>query len=144
MDKLGNPVYLTLPPEDDEGCIEYKWNLSGIDRYKRNKLISQMRWRVCQSTNYSALYIIGVHDNGQVTGLSFSDFTTTYVNLLDCANVAKLYTCLLFLRRFGGRKSYWGVVQVFSCIAPKKKLCSDIDLPSIPTHEIPNYLLRIY
>ena len=142
MDKLGNQVYLTLPPEDDEGNVEYKWNLARINSYKRNKLSSQMRWRVQEaSDNNSALYILGVHDNGQLTGLDRTDLIATYINLIDCASKVGLYACLRMFRRTSGADTYWAILQVFHRPQAKCDVKFDHDLPRVPVHNIPKYLL---
>jgi GTPase len=143
MDKLGNHVHLTLPPEEDEGDVEYKWNLAKMNAYKHNKITSQMRWRVQEaSENQSALYILGVHDNGQLTGLCRDDLTNTYVNLMDCASQVGLYTCLRLFKKIRGTESYWAILQVFDHPLKKRDVHSDYDLPQIPHHEIPDYLMN--
>ncbi len=142
MDKLGNRVHITLPPEDDEGNIEYKWNLANINSYKRNKLTSQMKWRVKESSDSnSALYILGIHDNGQLTGLARNDLIATYINLIDCASRVGLYTCLRSFRQI--HSDYWALLQVFYHSRLKSEVKTDYDLPQVPNHDIPDYLCSI-
>lgn len=148
MDKLGNRVYATLPPEDDEGCIEYKWSLAKVNSTKHNKLTSQMKWRVCQASNsYSALYILGIHDNGQLTGISRKDLIATYLNLLDCAREGNLYGCVRKFQRFRDSEKYWAILQIFHNTErdvyrqQKKSAHSDLDLPHIPNHKLPTFFV---
>lgn len=140
MDNFGNRIYAILPPENDEGCIEYKWNLAKMNHNKCNKLVSQMRWRVCQDpNNYSALYILGIHDGGQLTGLSKNKIIATYLNLLTCANTANLYMCMRKLLQIENTGKYWAILQIFH---NKKKYHtqSDLDLPTIPKHKLPSFI----
>jgi len=142
MDKLGNHIYSTLPPENDNGDVEYKWNLAHMDKYKRSKITSQMRWRVKDSSRkQSALYILGVHDNGQLTGLNRNDLIATYTNLMDCANKLGLFTCLRRFKQFSDSGAYWAIMQVFEHPVSKCNIHTDYDLPPVPEHPLPDYLL---
>ena len=138
MDKLGNYIYNTLPPEDDYGDVEYKWSLASMNDYKRSKITSQMKWRILEESEHqSVLYILGIHDNGDLTGLPRSDLIATYVNLMDCAQSIDMFTCLRKFERLGDSK-YWAVMQVF-----KRPPCSvkcDQDLPDVPYHNLPEYI----
>ncbi len=141
MDKLGNRIHLTLPPEDDDGDVEYKWNLARMNDYKRTKITSQMRWRVEEASgNQSTLYVLGVHDNGQLTGLCRDNLIATYTNLVDCAGKIGLYTCLRRFGRINESDSYWAIMQVFSHPMLKCNIRTDHDLPQIPQHPIPEYI----
>ena len=141
MDKLGNYIYATLPPEENEGCIEYKWDLEKINHTKYNKLTSQMKWRVCQASgNYSALYILGIHDGGQLTGLSKDKIIATYLNLLDCASSANLYLCMRKLSRIENSDRYWAILQIFHSSKKLHYTQSDLNLPLIPKHLLPSFL----
>jgi hypothetical protein len=62
-------------PENNKGNIEYKSYLSKcIDKYKYNKLLTQMRWRIFESIDlynkYETIYILGLYDNGNIASLS--------------------------------------------------------------------------
>lgn len=141
MDNMGNRVHKTLPPENDEGDIEYKWSLAKMDSYKRNKITSQMRWRVKETSDQqSALYILGVHDNGQLTGLPLNNLVDTYVNLMECANRVGLYTCILYFKKNPAADTFWAILQVFECSLDKGDVHDDSFIPKIPYHVIPEYL----
>lgn len=64
----GAGVGITFKPEDDEGYIEYKLRLDHVDRWKVDKMITQMRYRLNEGKmmtgKYVAYYLIGVDDDG--------------------------------------------------------------------------------
>ncbi|CAF98621.1 unnamed protein product, partial [Tetraodon nigroviridis] len=62
-----NPPY--LPPEAEEGNIEYKLKLVNPTQYRFEHLATQMKWRL-QEGGGEAVYQIGVEDNGMLVGLS--------------------------------------------------------------------------
>ncbi|KAL7890401.1 hypothetical protein AOLI_G00026590 [Acnodon oligacanthus] len=65
-----NPPY--LPPEVEEGNIEYKLKLVNPTQYRFEHLATQMKWRL-QEGRGEAVYQIGVEDNGLLVGLSEAD-----------------------------------------------------------------------
>lgn len=139
MDPMGNLIYTTLPPEDDDGFIEYKWNLAKTDGYKNNKIISQMKWRVLQAgDNKSAIYILGIHDNGNLTGLSRAALNATYTTLADCASRARLCSCIMAYKNIPHTDKYWAVLQIFIY----RKAHSD-DIPNAPLQELPEYINKL-
>ncbi|TWW78619.1 GTP-binding protein 2 GTP-binding-like protein 2 [Takifugu flavidus] len=58
-----------LPPEAEEGNIEYKLKLVNPTQYRFEHLATQMKWRL-QEGGGEAVYQIGVEDNGMLVGLS--------------------------------------------------------------------------
>ncbi|XP_056616766.1 GTP-binding protein 2 [Triplophysa dalaica] len=65
-----HPPY--LPPEVEEGNIEYKLKLINPTEYRFEHLATQMKWRL-QEGRGEAVYQIGVEDNGLLVGLSDDD-----------------------------------------------------------------------
>ncbi|XP_076830820.1 GTP-binding protein 2 [Brachyhypopomus gauderio] len=65
-----NPPY--LPPEVEEGNIEYKLKLVNPTQYRFEHLATQMKWRL-QEGRGEAVYQIGVEDNGLLVGLTEVD-----------------------------------------------------------------------
>lgn len=65
-----NPPY--LPPEVEEGNIEYKLKLVNPTQYRFEHLATQMKWRL-QEGRGEAVYQIGVEDNGLLVGLTEDD-----------------------------------------------------------------------
>lgn len=134
MDKLGNKIYHTLPPENPLGDVEYKWDLSEMDLGKKEKVTTQMRWRICEeSPDGSGFYVIGVHDNGGLTGIPREKLIKTYVKLMSCAGSIGLCTCLRVFKKLSVDR-WWAVVQVF------KKIPATEDVPKIPVKALPNYI----
>lgn len=131
--------YIQLPPESDTGWIEYKWCLTNVGVYKMNKLSSQMRWRVKQTRKRVAIYVIGVRDDGKVTGLNTTDFITTFLNLIDCAMRVGLYACLITMRRLPTGER-WGILQVFKMRRTCNASHTDTDVPVVPVVKLPEYL----
>ncbi|CAL8255984.1 unnamed protein product [Lota lota] len=73
-----NPPY--LPPEAEEGNIEYKLKLINPTQYRFEHLATQMKWRL-QEGRGEAVYQIGVEDNGMLVGLSEEDMRTSLETL---------------------------------------------------------------
>ncbi|XP_028828065.1 GTP-binding protein 2-like [Denticeps clupeoides] len=61
-----------LPPEAEEGNIEYKLKLVNPTQYRFEHLATQLKWRL-QEGRGEAVYQIGVEDNGLLVGLSDRD-----------------------------------------------------------------------
>ncbi|KAJ8371766.1 hypothetical protein AAFF_G00302360 [Aldrovandia affinis] len=73
-----NPPY--LPPEAEEGNIEYKVRLPAPTQYRFEHLVTQMKWRL-QEGRGEAVYQIGVEDNGLLVGLSQEDMRASLKTL---------------------------------------------------------------
>ncbi|MBN3275612.1 GTPB2 protein, partial [Polyodon spathula] len=73
-----NPPY--LPPEAEEGNIEYKLKLVNPTQYRFEHLVTQMKWRL-QEGRGEAVYQIGVEDNGLLVGLSEEDMRASLKTL---------------------------------------------------------------
>ncbi|KAK0134073.1 GTP-binding protein 2 [Merluccius polli] len=65
-----SPPY--LPPEAEEGNIEYKLKLVSPTPQRFEHLATQLKWRL-QEGGGEAVYQIGVEDNGMLVGLSQDD-----------------------------------------------------------------------
>ena len=73
-----------LPPEDDDGPVEYKLKLCGLDTNKVIKRTTQMAFRLTQGKG-EAYYEIGVHDNGQLVGIEQEEVFETMLVLFHIA-----------------------------------------------------------
>ena len=141
MDQFGNIIHYKIQPENDEGDVEYKWSLVNLDKNKRTKISSQMKWRVNYASDInSALYILGVHDNGSLTGLKLNVLLQTIINLMDCAHSINMFTCIKVLKSLKNTDNYWAIIQVFR---GNRKYNCDFDKPLIPDHSIPDYLINL-
>nr|CAB3250080.1 GTP-binding protein 2 [Phallusia mammillata] len=65
-----------LPPEEEEGNIEYKLKLINPTSSRLEHLVTQMKWRL-QEGQGEAIYKIGVEDNGICSGLTDSELEST-------------------------------------------------------------------
>ncbi|KAM4595928.1 GTP-binding protein 2-like isoform 2-T2 [Polymixia lowei] len=69
-----------LPPEAEEGNIEYKLKLVNPTQYRFEHLATQLKWRL-QEGRGEAVYQIGVEDNGLLVGLTDADMTASLKTL---------------------------------------------------------------
>lgn len=69
-----------LPPEIEEGNIEYKLHLSNPTPDRFDHLVSQMKWRLAEGFG-EAIYDIGVSDNGSLVGLNDTDLKDSLATL---------------------------------------------------------------
>ncbi|KAL3875207.1 hypothetical protein ACJMK2_038132 [Sinanodonta woodiana] len=85
----------SLPPEVEEGNIEYKLKLVNPSPSRFEHLVTQMKWRL-QEGEGEAIYELGVEDNGLLAGLSPVDLQASLTNLERMAE--KLGATLTILR----------------------------------------------
>ncbi|XP_059425707.1 GTP-binding protein 2-like [Carassius carassius] len=69
-----------LPPEAEEGNIEYKLKLVNPTQYRFEHLATQLKWRL-QEGRGEAVYQIGVEDNGLLVGLIEEDMKASLKTL---------------------------------------------------------------
>ncbi|XP_049592663.1 GTP-binding protein 2 [Syngnathus scovelli] len=69
-----------LPPEVEEGNIEYKLKLVDPTPSRFEHLVTQMKWRL-QEGRGEAVYQIGVEDNGMLVGLSEDEMKASLTTL---------------------------------------------------------------
>lgn len=69
-----------LPPEEEEGNVEYKLKLLNPSAFRIEHLVTQMKWRL-QEGRGEAIYKIGVEDNGVCAGLSDQEMKQTMETL---------------------------------------------------------------
>lgn len=69
-----------LPPEAEEGNIEYKLKLVNPTQYRFEHLATQLKWRL-QEGRGEAVYQIGVEDNGLMVGLTEEDMKASLKTL---------------------------------------------------------------
>lgn len=76
--------YTYLPPEPQNGNIEYKLKLVNPSSQRLEHLVTQMKWRLREG-NGEAIYEMGVEDNGIMTGLSEEDMDNSLDTLQEMA-----------------------------------------------------------
>ncbi|KAK3269437.1 hypothetical protein CYMTET_22120 [Cymbomonas tetramitiformis] len=89
---------LSLPPEDDTGCHEYKRKLVSPTPERFQELVSQMKYRLVEGQG-EALYEIGVEDDGEVRGLSPEDLQKSLTTLSNMAKELKAVATTITERR---------------------------------------------
>jgi len=73
-----------MPPENDEGNIEYKYKLINLTPEKFNNRMTQMKYRITEGSG-EAFYYIGVMDDGTLLGLSEDEYIESVKNLYKIA-----------------------------------------------------------
>jgi len=74
-----------LPKEIENGNIEYKRKIHDISEHRLFQLTTQLKWRLTEGFDcngyYSAIYIIGIEDNGDISGMTKNDNNKTINNI---------------------------------------------------------------
>ena len=65
-----------MEPEKEEGNIEYKLKLMNITPERIERLATQMRYR-CTEGGSECIYILGVEDDGTMTGMTAEEYDST-------------------------------------------------------------------
>ena len=73
-----------LEPENVDGNVEYKLKLLDINSDRKENLITQMRRR-CIEGNGDCIYILGVEDDGTMTGITQKEYEETLDNIKTIA-----------------------------------------------------------
>ncbi|CAH3165580.1 unnamed protein product [Porites evermanni] len=84
----------SLPPEVEEGNVEYKLKLVNPSPSRLEHLVTQMKWRL-QEGDGEAIYEIGVEDNGMFVGLTREELDSSLNTLNVMASKLGAHTTLL-------------------------------------------------
>ena len=76
--------YTYLPPEPQQGNVEYKLKLVNPSSQRLEHLVTQMKWRLREGGG-EAIYEMGVEDDGMMTGLSEDDMDHSLETLQEMA-----------------------------------------------------------
>jgi GTPase len=90
-----------LPPEDDEGAVEYKWSLVSPSKERLVQLVTQLKFRLAEGGG-EAIYEVGVEDDGQPKGLPPRDLARSLDTLQAMA--AELDAEISVLREADGKQ----------------------------------------
>ena len=82
-----------MPPEREDGNIEYKLKLINKDDERIEKLASQMRFRT-EEGDGECIYNLGVEDKGSIAGITDSEYEET-INVLNKAALMNNYVITL-------------------------------------------------
>ncbi|KAJ2786187.1 hypothetical protein H4R18_000034 [Coemansia javaensis] len=81
-----DPGVTRLPPErDGAGNVEYKTKLDLASEARTTHLATQLQWRLAEG-NGQALYVVGVHDDGEVVGISEAELAATVATIRRMAH----------------------------------------------------------
>ncbi|XP_061381826.1 GTP-binding protein 2-like [Danaus plexippus] len=80
----GEECYGSLPPEPRFGNVEYKLQLVSPCERRFQHLVTQLKWRL-RSGGGSAVYVVGVRDNGALVGLHAGALRASLCSLRDMA-----------------------------------------------------------
>ncbi|CAH1791267.1 unnamed protein product [Owenia fusiformis] len=83
-----------LPPEIEEGNVEYKLKLVNPSDDRFEHLVTQMKWRL-QEGQGEAIYEIGVADNGMLAGLTDDEMSASLNTLQQMASRLGATTSML-------------------------------------------------
>lgn len=92
--------HFMLDQENDMGCVEYKRTLVGCSEKKAEKYATQMRWRMSENIKESsAIYYIGVDDDGSLYKLTENDIMESIKQFVDITN--KISTSIVNIHIIG-------------------------------------------
>lgn len=94
----------SLPPEVEEGNVEYKLKLVNPSPSRLEHLVTQMKWRL-QEGDGEAIYEIGVEDNGMFVGLTREELDSSLNTLNVMASKLGAHTTLLRRHAVSGEGS---------------------------------------
>jgi GTPase len=109
-----------IPKEEDKGNREYKWKLKynemdktdlrdKREKKKKEKTASQLLYRILEGKG-KAVYIIGVHDDGNNVGISLTETYESIRFFVDCAKIiqAKIQS----IKIYRGKEGYITTIRV--------------------------------
>ena len=73
-------------PEQEDGNVEYKWKLLNDNKFRLERLASQMRFR-CNEGCGECIYNLGVEDDGTMSGITEDEFQQTIKCITSAAEM---------------------------------------------------------
>ncbi|KAJ3043367.1 GTP binding protein, partial [Rhizophlyctis rosea] len=89
-----------LPPEVEEGNVEYKLKLIDPPPERFDHLVTQMKWRLAEGYG-EAMYEIGVSDRGDLVGLLPADLEASIATLRRMGEVLSADVCIVREKEVG-------------------------------------------
>ena len=103
-----------LPKEKESGNIEYKRKLYDISKSRFDELVSQLKWRLTEGyfkdKIYSAIYIIGVEDDGNISGLTKNEISKSVDTITKM--IKKCSSKIDKVKIVEHKKSYIAVIKI--------------------------------
>lgn len=95
-----------IPPESDDGNVEYKRTLSDASNDKLIHVASQLRYRLAEYDGYECTYLLGVDDDGTTNGLLDDDLEASKEMLVAAAHLCGCIVHEIVKTRVSENKSF--------------------------------------
>lgn len=117
--------FTSLPPEPQQGNIEYKLKLVNPTSQRLEHLVTQMKWRLREGQG-EAIYEIGVEDNGFMTGLSERDLSSALDTLREMGRRLGATIQVLRQRDIDAEEGPRTVAEILVRKVPDDQQCIDL------------------
>jgi len=119
--------YIYLPPEPQNGNIEYKLKLVKPSSQRLEHLVTQMKWRLREG-NGEAIYEMGVEDDGMMTGLSEEDMDDSLETLQEMARRLGATVQVLRQRKIPSGINFRTVAEILVRKVPEDQQVIDLSV----------------
>lgn len=119
--KLKKEIVSSMEPEKEEGNIEYKLKLMNITPERIERLATQMRYR-CTEGGSECIYILGVEDDGTMTGMTSEEYDST-IKCIQAAAQTNSYSVTQLTKNTVGNERY-----VYEVLVREKNTAHYIDV----------------
>lgn len=119
--KLKKEIVSSMEPEKEEGNIEYKLKLMNITPERIERLATQMRYR-CTEGGSECIYILGVEDDGTMTGMTSEEYDST-IKCIQAAAQTNSYSVTQLTKNTVGNQRY-----VYEVLVREKNTAQYIDV----------------
>lgn len=119
--KLKKEIVSSMEPEKEEGNIEYKLKLMNITPERIERLATQMRYR-CTEGGSECIYILGVEDDGTMTGMTSEEYDST-IKCIQAAAQTNSYSVTQLTKNTVGNERY-----VYEVLVREKNTAQYIDV----------------
>lgn len=114
-------IVSSMEPEKEEGNIEYKLKLMNITPERIERLATQMRYR-CTEGGSECIYILGVEDDGTMTGMTSEEYDST-IKCIQAAAQTNSYSVTQLTKNTVGNERY-----VYEVLVREKNTAQYIDV----------------
>ena len=114
-------ILSSMEPEKEDGNIEYKLKLMNITPERIERLATQMRYR-CTEGGSECIYILGVEDDGTMTGMTDDEYNST-IKCIQAAAQTNSYSVTQLTKNEVENKRY-----VYEVLVREKNTTEYIDV----------------
>ena len=114
-------ILSSMEPEKEDGNIEYKLKLMNITPERIERLATQMRYR-CTEGGSECIYILGVEDDGTMTGMTDDEYDST-IKCIQAAAQTNSYSVTQLTKNEVENKRY-----VYEVLVREKNTTEYIDV----------------